>query len=143
MSEKTLGDFYALCDGAHREFYSVLIREWEELGLPWLWQDDTVGLGFRSVMREKEVCFFLLQRGFDIYPPMIRLQQRVWQAWLGKEESDRIMASLQHIPGLDVVVNRDGDLVIQDPGNTSGPVQQQLRNTIKSFGFRLPELVGR
>lgn len=142
MSEKNLGDFFALCDSAHREFYSVLIREWEELGLPWMWQDDMVGLGFRSATREREVVFFLLHRGFDIYPATIRLNRDLWNQWLGKEAADRIMESLERVQGLDAVV-RNSELVISDPGNTSGPVQQQLRDQIKSFGFRLPELVGR
>jgi len=142
MSEKTLGDFYALCDSAHREFYSVLIREWEELGLPWLWHGDSVGLGYRSAMRDREMIFFLLDRGFDIYPPAIRLDRMMWQEWLGKEESDRIMEALEQIHGLDAVV-RGNDMVIDAPGNTSGPVQQKLRDKIRAFGFRLPDLLGR
>lgn len=141
MSEKTLGDFYMLCDSAHREFYSVLVREWEELGLPWLWQGDSIGLGFRSVTRGRDVVFFLLGRGFDIYPPAIRLNRDAWDEWLGKEEAERIMGALEQIHGLDAMI-RGGEMVIDAPGNVSGPVQQQLRDKIRSFGFRLHDLVG-
>lgn len=130
-----------LCDGAHREFYSVLVREWEELGLPWLWQGDSVGLGFRSATRDTDAIFFLLDRGFDIYPPAIRLNREVWDGWLGKEEAERIMEELGRIHGLDAVI-RGNEMVINAPGNTSGPVQQQLRDKVRAFGFRLPDLVG-
>ncbi|MES0372438.1 MAG: hypothetical protein ABUK11_09195 [Mariprofundaceae bacterium] len=140
MAEQTLGNFYNSCDMIHREFYSVLIHEWEDLGLAWDWSDRAVALGSKSVIRDETFIFFRLQPGESIYPAAISIDTDAWREYIGQEEADiflrdiRMISELQH-------KQRENIFSIIDPGHQSGPTQQKLRDLIKGFGFRIPELV--
>ncbi|MDX8396622.1 MAG: hypothetical protein R8K22_09430 [Mariprofundaceae bacterium] len=140
MSEQTLTNFYAGCDGQHREFFSVLIHEWEELGLPWEWQDKALAFGYRSVIHDCFLTFFRLHAGGGVNVAMITLDHDEWGRRLGIEEADRFFHSLTTLYGIKHK-RRDEELRILAPGHLSGPQQSELRSFIRKFGSRLPEFV--
>jgi hypothetical protein len=142
MVEQTLGDFYGSCDAMHREFYSVLIREWEELGLNWSWSGRAVALGSNSVIRDEMLILFRLQPGESIYPAEISIDTDDWRERLGQEEPDIFLREIRAIPGLQHK-QRENIFSIVDAGHLSGPTQQRLRDMIKRLGFRIPELTAR
>jgi hypothetical protein len=142
MAEQTLGDFYGSCDAMHREFYSVLIREWEELGLTWSWSGRAIALGSNSVIKDEMLIFFHLQPGESIYPATISIDTDAWRERLGQEETDIFLRDIKAIPGLQHK-QRENIFSIVDAGHLSGPTQQRLRDMIKHLGFRIPELTAR
>jgi len=142
MAEQTLGNFYNSCDSSHRELYSVLIREWEELGLAWSFSDRAIALGSNSVTKDEVLTFFRLQPGESFYPAVITIDTDAWRGWLGQEEADIFLRDIRAIPGLQHK-QRENIFSIIDAGHLSGPTQQQLRDLIKRFGFRSPELTAR
>ncbi len=142
MAEQTLGDFYGSCDAMHREFYSVLIREWEELGLVWSWSDRAIALGSNSVIKDEMFILFRLQPGESIYPATISIDTDDWRERLGQEEADIFLREVRAIPGLQHK-QRENIFSIVDAGHLSGPTQQRLRDMIKRLGFRIPELTAR
>ena len=139
MAEQTLGDFYGSCDAMHREFYSVLIREWEEIGLVWSWSDRAIALGSNSVIKDEMFILFRLQPGESIYPAAISIDTDAWRERLGQEEPDIFLREVRAIPGLQHK-QRENIFSIVDAGHLSGPTQQRLRDMIKRLGFRIPEL---
>ncbi len=140
MSEKRLGDFYLSCDTIHRELFSIIIYEWQEMGLEWDWSDRAIALGRRSVVKDQMLNFFYLQPGENIYPACITLDTDFWRELFGQEETDAFLGKVKSIHGLQYR-QRDNIVSIDDPGHLSGSVQQQLREQIKHFGFRIPELI--
>jgi len=142
MTEQTLGNFYNSCDATHREFYSVLIREWEELGLTWSWSGRAIAFGSKSAIKDELLIFFHLQPGESIYPAAITIDTDSWRSLLGQQEADIFLRGVRAIEGLEHK-QRDNIFSIVDPGHMSGPMQQKLRDLIKGFGFRIPELVAR
>jgi hypothetical protein len=142
MAEQTLGDFYGSCDAMHREFYSVLIREWEEIGLVWSWSDRAIALGSNSVIKDEMFILFRLQPGESIYPAAISIDTDDWRERLGQEEPDIFLREVRAIPGLQHK-QRENIFSIVDAGHLSGPTQQRLRDMIKRLGFRITELTAR
>ena len=140
MSEQTLGNFYLSCDTMHRELYSVLIYEWQEIALDWEWAERAIALGRTSVAKGAFLQFFYLEPGENIYPAAITLNTDHWREWIGQEETDAFLRQVKAIHELQHK-QRESIFSIDDPGHLSGPAQQQLRDVIKHFGMRLPELV--
>lgn len=140
MAEQTLGNFYLSCDTIHREIFSVMIHEWQEAGLTWEWSDRAIVLGNHSVIKDRFLGMFSLQPGEGIYPARITLDTDFWRELIGQEETDAFLRDLRSIHGLQCR-QQDNLFSIIDPGHQSGPIQQQLRDQIRGFGLRLPELV--
>lgn len=140
MAEQRLGNFYLSCDTMHRELYSVLIYEWQEIGLDWEWSDRSIVLGCRSVVRDEFLRFFFLQPGEHIYPASITIDADHWREMIGQEETDSFLREIKAIHELHHK-QRENIFSIDDPGHLSGPAQQQLRDVMKQFGRRTPELV--
>lgn len=140
MTEQTLGNFYLSCDTSHREIYSVIIHEWQESGLQWQWNGRNIALGTRSVVRDQFFSFFQLQPGEGIYPASITLDLAYWRDLIGQEEADSFVRSLEQMHGLQCR-QRENLFAIVDPGHLSGSLQQQLRDQLKRFALRVPELV--
>ncbi len=140
MSEQTLATFYQSCDMIHRELFSVMIYDWQETGLEWCYADRAVALGSHSVRKDQMLQFFYLNPGESIYPASISMDTDFWREMLGEEETDSFMRELKAIHGMKCQ-QRNQTFSIDDPGHLSGPQQQQLRDKIKRFGLRLPELV--
>lgn len=140
MPEQTLGNFYLSCDTAHREIYSVLIHEWQENGLKWQWDGRDILLGNMSVIRDRYLGFFRLQPGEGIYPAAITIDMDQWREMIGQEETDKFLQSIELIHGLNCR-RQDGRFSIVDPGHLSGSLQQLLRDRLKQFAIRIPDLV--
>lgn len=140
MAEQTLGNFYLSCDTTHRELYSVLIHEWQESGLQWQWEGRNIALGRRSVVRDRFFGFFMLQPGEGIYPANISMDLAFWRETIGQEECDLFIKSTELMHGLQFR-RQEGVFTIVDPGHLSGSLQQQLRDQIRRFALRLPDLV--
>ena len=140
MSEQTLGNFYLGCDTIHRELFSVLIYEWQEIGLTWSWADRSIALGSRSATKDQQLNFFFLNPGENIYPASVSLDTAAWRELIGQESTDTFLAQVKTVHGLSFK-QRDNIFAIEDPGHMSGPIQQQLRDIIKGFGYRIPQLV--
>ncbi|MDX8403518.1 MAG: hypothetical protein R8K54_03825, partial [Mariprofundaceae bacterium] len=98
MAEQTLGNFYSSCDAIHREFYSVLIHEWEEIGLAWSWSGRGVALGYRSVIKDETLIFFCLLPGENIYPAAMTINTDDWRESVGQEEADIFLRDIRAIP---------------------------------------------
>mgnify|MGYP005844149429 CR=1 FL=1 len=140
MAEQTLGNFYLSCDTMHRELYSVLIYEWQEIGLDWEWSERSIVLGCRSVARDEFLRFFALQPGENIYPASITIDSDCWRELIGQEETDSFLREIKAIHEIHHK-QRENIFSIDDPGHLSGPAQQQLRDVMKRFGRRMPEWV--
>lgn len=140
MTEQTLGNFYLSCDTTHREIYSVIIHEWQESGLQWQWEGRNIVLGATSVIREQFFSFFKLQPGEGIYPAAITFDLAHWRDLIGQEETDNFVRSIESLHGMQCR-RMEGVFAIADPGHLSGSLQQQLRDRLKRFALRIPELV--
>ena len=143
MAEPTLATFYAICDSSHREFYSVLIREWQELGLSWVWTDENVALCGRSVARGDEngmVELFVLKPGRLGADSEITVNGDHWRNLFGQEEIDLFLRQANEIPGLDFKT-RGAAFSMLDTAHASGPTQQRLRNLLQNWGRRLPDIL--
>lgn len=83
---------------------------------------------------------------FFVYNPAkastaaITIDTDAWRECLGQEEADIFLRDIRAIPELQHK-QRGNIFSIVDPGHQSGPTQQKLRDLIKHFGFRIPELV--
>lgn len=140
MAEQTLGNFYLSCDTAHREIYSVIIHEWQESGLQWQWSGRAIALGRASVIREKFLTFFQLLPGEGIYPASISIDVDYWRELIGQEEADAFLRNIETMHGLQCR-RVENVFSIVDPGHLSGTLQQQLRDQLRRFSLRIPELV--
>jgi len=138
-----LRDFYALCDGSHRELYSVLLREWQDTGLNCEIINYTspikVGLGVNSVTKNEFLVFFELCAG-GADTPQIRLNKHAWRQCLGQEVMAQFVRDLRLMQGL--ACKERGDVFIIDaPAHALQSVQKQLRNALHHFAVALPNRV--
>ncbi|MFQ5519533.1 MAG: hypothetical protein ACE5E3_05995 [Mariprofundus sp.] len=122
MTEQTLGTFYMGCDTSHRELYSIIIHEWQQAGLDWVWADGAVALCSHSVSKGEALRFFYLQQGESIYPASIRLDTDFWRETVGQEETDTFLRKIKVIHGL-TCRQREQMFSIEDPGHVSGATQ--------------------
>jgi hypothetical protein len=142
MDNSDIRQFYATCDPAHREFFSTLIHEWTEAGLPWVWNDDgSVALCARTALREQRPVLFVLLGGGAGRREAIILPLEMWRQGLGHADADRFMNALQGMDGLKIST-RDGETILDEPGHASGPVQHELRRHIQTLAQRLRDLIG-
>jgi hypothetical protein len=142
MDTQDIRQFYAACDAAHREFFSTLIHEWTEAGLPWTWTDGgDVALCARTAVREQRPVLFVLESGAGGRREGISLKLDVWHQALGHADADRFLNALQAMDGLKYG-QRDGEIVLAEPGHVSGPVQHELRRRIQALALRLRDLIG-
>ena len=136
MTDYRINDFYLLCDSAHREFYSVLLWDWQEMGLAWQCDEKAVLLGINSVARGGMfVCFSLYAGGAE--PASIRLDTRQWREQLGQECMADFTAGVRRLQGLSCA-QREDVFSIENPGHMLPPVQKELRHLIHQFGVSLP-----
>ncbi|MFQ5582226.1 MAG: hypothetical protein ACE5F3_06335 [Mariprofundaceae bacterium] len=141
MEETELSTFYASCDAPHREFFSVLVREWQQTGLPWEIQGHVLGLCGRSVTRQDgSLCLFELRPEQGIESASIGMNLDTWRSWLGQEESDAFVQAVKQIDGLKHKT-RGSLFMILEPGHMSGPMQQGLRDLVRRLATRLPDLI--
>ncbi len=139
MEENTLNDFYLFCDGEHRELYSVLLYDWEEMGLAWCCESGVLSLGINSAIKDiMFVCFSLHTGGAE--PSSIRLDLNQWRKQLGQEDTAKFIADIRRLQG--VSCQQRGDIfVIENPAHILAPVQKKLRNMVHQFGVVLPNKV--
>lgn len=140
MSEPTLTDFYAFCDSAHREFFSVLIYEWDEAGLARAWCDHAVGLAVRSVARGGPVVFFELAPGGGQTTAAIRIDTRHWHRLLGYDDTARFIREVEQTGGIRHHLE-NGIFSIESPGHLIGPLQKKVRQMVQAIGRDLPNKV--
>jgi|GEM_PF-2174552 len=140
--ELDLRDFFQECDGAHREFFSVVIRQWQSRGLPWIWVGRDVGLAGRAAEKEAPVVIFRLIPGRGTAPALISLDMEAWRNLFGFGETAEFIRSIEEIQGLEVKI-RSPIYSIIDPGHASGPMQQDMRDAILLLGSRLIDLMGK
>ncbi|HXH64942.1 MAG TPA: hypothetical protein VNH42_05470 [Mariprofundaceae bacterium] len=142
MDAADIRQFYAACDAAHRELFSTLIHEWEQAGLPWTWNDEgNVALCARTVMRNSRPVLFVLESGAGGRREAISLRLDVWHEALGHADADRFLNAMKGTDGLKYL-ERDGEIVMVEPGHASGPVQHEVRRRIQTLALRLRDLIG-
>lgn len=139
MKANTLNDFYLFCDGEHRELYSVLLHDWEEMGLAWSCESGVVYLGINSAIKGSMfVCFSLHTGGAE--PSSIRIDMNQWRKQLGQEYTAAFTADVRRLQGLSY--QQRGDVfMIENPAHILAPVQKKLRNMMHQFGVTLPNKV--
>jgi len=136
MKENSLNDFYLFCDGEHRELYSVLLHDWQEIGLAWRCDAKVLILGINSVMKGGMFeCFSLHTGGAE--PSSIRIDMPQWRKQLGQEYTVSFITDICRLQGLSCQ-QREHTFVIENPAHILAPVQKQLRNIIHQFGVILP-----
>lgn len=142
MTEATLADFYLRCDPLHRELYSVMSREWQEVGQAVRSDDAGLCLYLRSVRvgDGEGLPLFCLSPGAGRDPATIALQTDTWREWFGEEQVDAMLRCIQAIDGIRFE-ERDGRFSIVDPGHMSGPMQQALRDVILDMARRGSDLI--
>jgi hypothetical protein len=142
MDSTDIRQFYAACDAAHREFYSTLIHEWTQAGLPWTWTDDgNIALCARTALRDQRPVLFVLESGAGGRKEAISLCLDAWHEALGHADADRFLNALQNVDGLQYT-QRDGEIVLAAPGHASGPIQHEVRRHIQTLALRLRDLIG-
>jgi hypothetical protein len=141
MDSSDIRQFYAACDTAHREFYSTLMHEWVQAGLPWSWHERGVALCARTALRDQRPVLFVLESGAGGRKEVISLRLDVWHEALGDADADRFLNALQNMDGLQYA-QRDGEIVLAAPGHASGPIQHELRRHIQTLALRLRDLIG-
>ncbi len=130
-----LNDFYMLCDGDHREFFSVLIADWQDAGFVCEGDEEGMQLGIQSVRAHALVpCFSLRAGGADV--AMIRLDIPIWHTYLGYEYTSEVMRELMQIEGLKHQHRMD-IFYIENPGHALSQVQKTLRNKMHGFALEL------
>ena len=135
MKESTLNDFYFFCDSEHRELYSVLLHDWEEMGLAWCCESGVLFLGINSAIKDvMSVCFTLHTGGVE--PASIRVDMKQWRNELGQEEMVDFIANMRRIQGISCQQRRD-TLFIENPAHILAPVQKELRNIMHQFGLKV------
>ena len=130
-----LNDFYILCDGDHREFFSALIGDWQEAGF--ICQGDQHGmvLGMYSLTAQKMMpCFYLRAGGADV--AMIRLEMPGWQTSMGYEYTSKAIRGFLDIEGLKHQQRMDV-FYIENPGHALPQVQKALRNYMHTLAIGL------
>ncbi|HXH72329.1 MAG TPA: hypothetical protein VNI58_05875 [Mariprofundaceae bacterium] len=144
MANGTLSDFYIRCDNLHRELYSVMAREWQEVGQAVRQSERGLKLCLRSVSvgGEEGLALFELLPGAGTAPASIVLNLNDWRRWFGEEEAEAMMRHVTDIQGLQHK-SRDGVFSIIDPGHMSGPMQQALRNLVLQIARRGSDMVAR
>ena len=139
MNTSSLNDFYLFCDGEHREFYSVLLYDWEEMGLAWRCESGVLILGINSAVKGIMVACFSMHTGGAV-PSSIRLDLNQWRAQLGQEYTASFMADIRRLQGLSC--QQRGDVfLIENPAHILSPVKKKLRNMVHQFGVKLPNKV--
>jgi len=139
MKENGLNDFYLFCDSEHRELYSVLLYDWQEMGLAWRCDAKVLVLGIHSVMRGGMfVCFSLHTGGAE--PSSIRVDMEQWREQLGQEDMADFIAEIRRLQGL-TCQQRGNTFLIENPAHILAPVQKKLRNMIHQFGVKLPNKI--
>ncbi|HKJ83429.1 MAG TPA: hypothetical protein VJ961_05375 [Mariprofundaceae bacterium] len=133
--EYRLGDFYTACDGQHREFFSAVLHEWREAGLPWSCRDGKVMLYLRSSGRDLDLFFLdggggstLASLTCDLAPVRVRL---------GDAEADRVLKRMQEVRGLDCRFSSD-TCTIFEPANASGSSKHALISVVRRLAAHLP-----
>lgn len=133
--EPRLADFYTACNGQHREFFSSVLHEWWEAGLPWEWQDGDIVLCVRSAGQTLRLLF--LRTGSGSTPPSITYDLTQVRIRLGDAEADRLLKQLEEVRG--VVLRVQSDICsVPEPGNASGAAKQALRAVLRRLAAHLP-----
>lgn len=140
MSEPTIADFYALCDSAHREFFSAVIYEWDEAGLARAWCDHAVGLAVRSVAKGGPVVFFELHPGGGQSTAAIRIDTHHWHREIGYDDTSRFIRGVEGETGIRHHLE-NGVFSIESPGHLIGPLQRKVRDMVNNFGRKLPDKI--
>lgn len=138
MTEGKLSDFYAVCDGPHREFFSTIMRDWSEIGLQRDWQDGNAVLCVRTAGRSEPI--FILSPADSSHRAQLKLPLESIRGALGEIEVQRLQQEFKDIHGLKIQM-RNACVEIANPGHASGPMQQAIRNVITKLGVRLPNIL--
>jgi len=139
MKVNNLNDFYLFCDGEHRELYSILLHDWQEMGLAWHCDSGVLSLGINSVMKDRMfVCFSLHTGGAE--PSSIRVDMEQWRKQLGQEDAANFIAEIRRLQGLNCQ-QHDHVFLIENPAYILAPVQKKMRNMIHQFGVVLPNKI--
>jgi len=135
MSTTGLNDFYLFCDSEHRELYSVLLSDWQEMGLVWHCEPKVLCLGVKSVLRGGMfICFTLHAGGAE--PASIRMDLEHWRKYLGQEDVASVIGDIRRIQGLRCQ-QHGGVFLVDNPGHILAPIQKQLRDIIHRLGVSL------
>jgi hypothetical protein len=133
--ESPLRDFYAVCDGQHREFFSSVLYEWREAGLPWEWQDGDIALCVRTA--GKTLRLLHQHAGSRLTPPSITYDLTQVRIRLGDAEADRLLKQIQEVRG--VALRVESDICnVAEPGNASGAAKHALRAVLRRLAAHLP-----
>lgn len=135
-----LADFFAHLDSMHREFFSVVLREWGEYGQTWTWHEQGVSLCLRTAAGHVPLIHLLY--GHARVPALLVVPLLELLPKLGQEEVDAMVHRFTSIHGL-VWRRRQEALMLEAPAHASGPVQQAVRDVIKQLALRLPNLLAR
>ena len=135
----SLNDYYMYCDDAHRELYSVLLNDWQEIGLAWACEDKVLNLGMMSVAKDQMLTFFSLHAGSAI-PSSIQLNVSDWRRYLGQENMASFVGDIRRIQGLQIK-ERGDVLKIENAGHVLQATQKELRNLLHHFAVQLPNKV--
>lgn len=139
MKTNDLNDFYLFCDGQHRELYSILLHDWQEMGLAWYCEQGILYLGINSVMKGRMfVCFSLHTGGAE--PSSIRVDMDEWRKQLGQEDTASFIAEIRRLQGLNYQ-QRGYVFIIENPAYILAPVQKEMRNIIHQLGIKLPNKI--
>jgi len=135
MKHTDLNDFYLFCDSEHRELYSLLLYDWQEIGLAWYCASGVLYLAFNSVIKDAMfVCFSLHTGGME--PSSIRVDVAQWHKHLGQENTAKFIAEIRRLQGLSCQ-QRGYVFSIENPAHILAPVQKKMRNTIHQFGVTI------
>jgi len=139
MESTGLHDFYFFCDGEHRELYSILLHDWQEMGLTWRCDSGVLSLGINSVVKGGMFVCFSLHAG-GAAPSSIRLDMEQWRKQLGQEDTAVFIAEMRRLQGVSCQ-QREYIFMIENPAHILAPVQKQLRNIMHKFGVTLPNKI--
>ncbi|MDX8410380.1 MAG: hypothetical protein R8K46_00710 [Mariprofundaceae bacterium] len=140
MEDGSPNDFYALCDGAHRELFSTIAHDWTERGLPREWQDGNLVLCVHTA--GQHVPLFVLAVAGSAHRARLLLPLGVIRGALGEIEAQRLGQAIRDIHGLKSQ-QQDDVLAVLEPGHASGPIQQAMRDVINTLAVRLPNMLAR
>lgn len=127
-ASRGLPSFFALCDAFHREFYSSVLSDWGDLGLPWEAKEGRLWLQCRS-RGEKPVVFQLTAGS----APQIRASRLNWPSFLGDDAFASFEKEILEIPFL-VWRKIEDELSIDCPGHLWAPGQRALRRALMNIG---------
>jgi len=129
-------EFYVVCDMQHRELFSSILYDWQQTGLPQGWKDRDITLCVHS--GDRNIRLFRLHPGLGGEPARIIVERGMISRYLSYAQLDALLTAIKAIQGLKWQ-NINDDFEILEPGNISGPMQQQLRDCIRNFGARLTD----